>query len=190
MDSAVRGVHDLLVVEAAAQLRRAGCVVVLTETSTPQSLEAPDAMGWLYGGECLVIECKASRSDLLADRQKLARLNGAGMGAMRWYLTASDVVVDPEADLAPDWGWMLYTCGRVVEKRQPQRLPSNMVSERHHLISACRHLAAARAGLVTCRAYKWGNAGRASVGAEVSDVQADEQKAETPGDVLSQLTMV
>lgn len=64
--------------------------------------EAPDAIGWI-GGWSVLVECKASRSDFYRDRRKRSRIDGAGMGQERYYLTPPRLL---KADMIPE-GWGL-----------------------------------------------------------------------------------
>lgn len=91
--------HAELVVRAARWLKRK-CSVVLTELVTTG--ETPDAIGW-HGTLSILIECKATRSDFLADRQKAFRVCcESGMGALRYYMTPK-ALVEPQ-ELPAGWG--------------------------------------------------------------------------------------
>ena len=46
--------------------------VVMSELSTRNS-ETPDVMGWIGNAHSILIECKASRQDFLADKNKWFR---------------------------------------------------------------------------------------------------------------------
>lgn len=79
------------------------CGVVLMERATATS-ETPDAIGWRQQSSILV-ECKTSRADFLADAKKPYRRNPeTGMGRYRVYLTPPDLLT---AEDLPD-GWSLY----------------------------------------------------------------------------------
>lgn len=88
------------------------CGVVLTEYVT-QINEIPDAFG-LKSGYTILIECKTSRSDFLADRKKMfRRLPEEGIGDYRFYLCEEGLI---KADELPDkWG-LLYWNGKEVKK--------------------------------------------------------------------------
>lgn len=78
--------HKELVEKAKFWLMSAkGCNPVFTEKGSSASSEMPDAIGW-NANDCIVVECKTSKSDLLADRKKEFRTNGLGMGTQRYYL--------------------------------------------------------------------------------------------------------
>lgn len=77
------------------------CGAVITEMVT-LGIETPDAIGFRDGSSTLV-ECKASRSDFLADAKKLFRCNPwMGMGTYRFYLCPAGVITFQ--DLPEKWG--------------------------------------------------------------------------------------
>ena len=99
--------HKELIEVAAAQLKRWRCLPICLEMVTQNvSGEIPDAIGWTARASIL-IECKASRSDFLADRDKLFRysLPESGVGDFRFYFTNPGVITN--ADEIPV-GWGVY----------------------------------------------------------------------------------
>ena len=96
-------------VEAARQwlFNRQRCAVVITELAAGS--EIPDAIGWKGGGSIL-IECKATLSDLRADGEKPARRHPEiGVGRIRYYLVP--VTLEAEAvQLAGELGWGVLVC--------------------------------------------------------------------------------
>lgn len=82
-----------------------GCHVAVTECKSGHGGEMPDAIGWVYtGGHAdgsIVVECKTSRSDFLADRGKPHRAAG-GMGNWRYFL-APEGLIKPD-ELPAKWG--------------------------------------------------------------------------------------
>lgn len=103
--------HQKLVEKAVAWLRRYGCGIVLSEQSCASG-ETPDAIGWKRACHSVLVECKISRGDFLADRDKpfRAKLN-IGMGCERFYLTPAGLVNCDELTLG--WG-LLELHGREV----------------------------------------------------------------------------
>jgi hypothetical protein len=94
--------HPKLVEKAVAWLRRYGCSVVLSEQSCASG-ETPDAIGWKRGCHSVVVECKASRCDFLADKDKPFRVKPTiGMGCERFYLAPAGIVRPDE--LPAGWG--------------------------------------------------------------------------------------
>jgi hypothetical protein len=113
--------HDHLVERAGQWLKAKGCGMVFTEMVTNQT-ETPDAIGWRNSGqESFLIECKATRSDFLADRNKsFRRGHVAGLGRYRYYMCPPGLI-KPE-ELPARWG-LLYCHARkvvMVVGRDPQ----------------------------------------------------------------------
>lgn len=77
---------------------RMRCPIVITEMAT-LGRETPDAIGWGHGGWSLLLECKASRADFMANGRKNRYV---GMGRHRWFLTPQGLV-KPE-EVPQDWG--------------------------------------------------------------------------------------
>ena len=63
--------HARLVEMAERWLRRSRCGIVLSEQGC-SSGEMPDAIGWKGKNHSIVIECKISRADFLADADMIA----------------------------------------------------------------------------------------------------------------------
>lgn len=95
-------------VEAAYKwiLKRGGCGVAFKEFRTGAcNGEFPDVIGF-YSGGSLVIECKVSRSDFLADKNKhFRRTPELGMGDHRYYCCPTGLIKAEE--LPVGWG-LLY----------------------------------------------------------------------------------
>lgn len=128
-----------------------GCGVAFTELAPcAASSEIPDAIGFTPFTSVL-IECKASRADFLADRRKQFRKHPElGMGRIRFYLAPTGVVrVD---DLPPRWGLLNPAGGGVrrVYGPDPKRLSAmvrdawfhahNAAAEHALMYSALRRL--------------------------------------------------
>jgi len=108
--------HAKLVLIAVAWLRRYRCGVVLSEQACVSG-EMPDAIGWKKACHSVLVECKASRPDFLADREKPFRQHPeTGVGCERYYLAPKGLIrVD---ELPGGWG-LLEVCGREIEKVRP-----------------------------------------------------------------------
>jgi hypothetical protein len=105
--------HAQLVDKAVAWLRAYRCGVILSEQAC-LSGEMPDAIGWKRACHSVVIECKISRADFLADREKPFRVKPQlGMGCERFYLTPAGMLNMEE--LPTGWGLLEYR-DRKVEK--------------------------------------------------------------------------
>jgi len=116
-------IHAKLVSLAVAWLRRYRCGVVLSEQACASG-EMPDAIGWKKACHSVLIECKVSRADFLADRSKPFRLQAQnGVGSERYYLAPAKLIRIEE--LPAGWG-LLEVSGREIEtlKRSAKNLRS------------------------------------------------------------------
>lgn len=133
---------------------KGSCGVVVPELVSYAS-ENPDAIGWLNGGYSYLIECKASRSDFYADRQKPRHRTGSpGVGAECFYMSPPDVI---PLDRLPD-GWGLLYCH--PRKITIEVLPAgNQNRDTHGELSMMYSLlrrVEVRGHLTACLATKWG----------------------------------
>jgi len=88
--------HSELVNRAEAWLRGKGYRVTAKELHTSNS-ETPDVMGFGYGGDSCLIECKTSRPDFFADKNKSFRRDSQnGMGQHRYYAVPVGLVKPEE----------------------------------------------------------------------------------------------
>ena len=79
--------HAQLVDRAVRWLRSYRCGVVLSEQACVSG-EMPDALGWKQACHSVLVECKVTRADFLADRAKPFRTKPEkGVGSERFYLT-------------------------------------------------------------------------------------------------------
>ena len=107
--------HCQLVEKAVRWLRYYRCGVVLSEQACASG-EMPDAIGWKRACHSVLVECKVTRADFLADRAKPFRLKPEqGVGSERFYLTLCGVIKGEE--LPAGWG-LLEVRGRTVEMVQ------------------------------------------------------------------------
>ena len=84
--------HAQLVEKAVRWLRNYRCGVVLSEQACVSG-EMPDAIGWKRACHSVLVECKVTRSDFLADRAKPFRLKPEqGVGCERFYLVPAGIV--------------------------------------------------------------------------------------------------
>lgn len=148
--SALPDAHRDLVLRAERWLTRQGCSVVLRDPMRTYLSEQPDAIGWRNdSGISILIECKVSRADFLADRSKPFRQRPeTGMGDWRFYLTPAGLI--HPRDLPPGWGLLWVTTRQV---RAVHGVPSNTVwrtnapftadkrAESRLLVTALRRLA-------------------------------------------------
>lgn len=107
--------HNELVLKAEKWLKSQGCGIVFRDPfrAATHNGEFPDAIGW-RDGLSILVECKASRADFLADKGKPFRRDPElGMGDWRFYLCPPEVITI--ADLPAGWG-LLYATPRQVKK--------------------------------------------------------------------------
>lgn len=130
--------HAALVEVAASWLAKRRCFV-LAEFAPGTCREIPDAIGWNPRGVSILIECKASRSDFLADKLKPSRYPSEGMGQLRYYLAPSGLLA-PE-DMPETWG-LLEVNGRGVKEMfgAIQRVRYDQNAEIRLLLGAARRL--------------------------------------------------
>jgi hypothetical protein len=108
--------HSQLVEKAVRWLRQYRCGVVISEQAC-LSGEMPDAIGWKRACHSVLVECKVTRADFLADGAKPFRLKPEqGVGSERFYLTPAAFVKTEE--LPAGWG-LLEVRGRGVEMVHP-----------------------------------------------------------------------
>jgi hypothetical protein len=100
---------------AVGWLRRYRCGVVLSEQACASG-EMPDAIGWKKKCHSVLVECKVSRADFLADRGKPWRTAPeTGVGAERYFLAPRGLI--EAGELPPGWG-SLEVNGREVELKK------------------------------------------------------------------------
>jgi len=103
--------HAHLVDRAVRWLRHYRCGVVLSEQACVSG-EMPDAIGWKQACHSVLVECKITRADFLADRAKPFRQKPEkGVGSERFYLTPPGLMKLDE--LPPGWGLLEFRHGRV-----------------------------------------------------------------------------
>ena len=94
--------HAQLVEKAVHWLRSYRCGVILSEQACANG-EMPDAIGWKRACHSVLVECKISRADFLADRAKPFRQKThLGMGCERYYLVPDGLLRAEE--LPNGWG--------------------------------------------------------------------------------------
>ena len=134
--------HAQLVQKGVAWLRSYRCSVVLSEQACASG-EMPDAIGWKRTQHSVVVECKISRADFLADRTKPFRQKPEkGLGCERFYLTAPRLLRPNE--LPEGWGLLECERGRVrlVRPSSPKSLRSaqGMRYEMNLLLASLRRV--------------------------------------------------
>ena len=118
------------------------CGVVLSEQYCATG-EVPDAIGWKGMCHSVVIECKVSRPDFLADADKPFRKNpDEGLGCQRYYLAPAGLIATEE--LPPHWGLLQFKRGEIsVAKkagRKPLRTEVGLMKEMNLLLASLRRV--------------------------------------------------
>jgi hypothetical protein len=133
--------HIQLVEKAVHWLRRYRCGVVLSEQACVSG-EMPDAIGWKRACHSVLVECKVTRSDFLADRAKPFRIKPEqGVGCERFYLIPCGLVREEELPA----GWGLLELGRgQIETTRPSaknlRSASGFRCEMNLLLASLRRV--------------------------------------------------
>lgn len=135
--------HAQLVARAAEWLRlKYGCGIVLSEQYCATG-EVPDVIGWKASCQSVLVECKVSRNDFLADANKPFRLQPEdALGSKRFYLAPAGMIVPQE--LPKHWG-LLECVGREVEMvvkpgRVDLRSPVGLMKEMNLLLASLRRV--------------------------------------------------
>lgn len=112
--------------------------IVVSELAAGSNNETPDVIGW-RGCSSILIECKTSRADFFADREKcFRREEERGMGDIR-YFAAPAGVLSPE-DIPDGWG-LLEVDDRFVRIKKPAApKKANKDAEVTMLVSVIRRL--------------------------------------------------
>jgi len=135
--------HSQLVELAVRWLRSSyRCGIVLSEQYCATG-EVPDAIGWKGQCRSVVVECKVSRADFLADAGKPFRQKPEeGLGSERYYLALAGLIRIEEL---PD-GWGLLERRRneikLVKKaaRRDQRTSIGLMKEMNLLLASLRRV--------------------------------------------------
>jgi hypothetical protein len=132
--------HKDLVRKARAWLENTmRCTVVMSELAT-RNTETPDSIGFYAGGGSILVECKASRADFLADKNKIFRREEErGMGDHRYFMVSAKLISPEEV---PDpWGLIeIYPSERARIVKEAKLATTNKSAEITMLVSVLRRL--------------------------------------------------
>ena len=135
--------HPKLVSKAVEWLRtQYRCGIILSEQHCATG-EVPDAIGWKQRCRSVVIECKASRADFLADANKPFRVSPEqALGSERIYFAPAGIIA--AAELPKHWG-LLELHGREVKlavkpSRVDLRSPEGLMKEMNLLLASLRRV--------------------------------------------------
>ena len=135
--------HALLVTKAVEWLRsRYKCGVILSEQYCATG-EVPDVIGWKGFCRSVLIECKVTRADFLADAGKSFRCNPQeGMGCERFYLAPAGVI--RRDDLPKHWGLLELNASEIHLVAKPGRIdlrsPVALMKEMNLLLASLRRV--------------------------------------------------
>jgi hypothetical protein len=144
MGKVVSAIKHAQLVERAVRWLRSSyrCGIVLSEQYCATG-EVPDAIGWKGFCRSVVVECKISRNDFLADASKPFRQNPEeGLGSERYYLAPAGIIKPDELPVR----WGLLECGRneiklvVKAARRDQRTTVGMMKEMNLLLASLRRV--------------------------------------------------
>lgn len=133
--------HKELVKRARAWLtNHERCTVVLAELATTYNTETPDAIGFhSSGGGSVLVECKASRADFLADKNKVFRREEErGMGDRRYFLVPAKLIAP--AEVPDSWGLLEMYDRQILEAKEAPFATANKNAEIVMLVSVLRRL--------------------------------------------------
>jgi len=136
--------HEELVDLAVRWLRSSyRCGIILSEQACCSG-EIPDVIGWKGRCRSVLVECKVSRADFLADRGKPWRANPeAALGSERYYMAPAGLIAATELPLG--WG-LLEVRGRKLQvtlacsKRRSLRTPEGLMNEMNLLLASLRRV--------------------------------------------------
>jgi hypothetical protein len=135
--------HTRLVQHAVHWLRSyCKCGVILSEQYCATG-EVPDVIGWKGFCRSVLIECKVSRADFLADATKPFRLQPEeGMGCERFYLAPAGMI--GREDLPKHWGLLELSAREIHLVAKPGRLdlrsPAALMKEMNLLLASLRRV--------------------------------------------------
>lgn len=99
-------------------LKNGSCGVAFRELVCTANGEIPDVIGF-GSSHSVLIECKATRSDFLADKKKSFRINPSiGMGKIRYFCCPKDLI---KVDELPDGWGLIYVNddGKAIRVHRP-----------------------------------------------------------------------
>ena len=176
--------HSHLVEAAVRWLRKYRCGIVLSEQSCCSG-ETPDAIGWKGRNHSVVVECKVSRNDFLADALKPWRTDpDCALGCERFYLALPGMIVP--AELPTGWG-LLELRGREVRmlqrSRKNLRSPEGLANEMNLLLASLHRVEVRIEPQTITDFLKWKNRmARYNGGALPSGLQQQEANVYLSGD--------
>lgn len=142
--------HDELVQYAIRWLKMQNHRVIISEKKG-LNVESPDAIGFKYGDQSTLVECKTGRSDFLADKNKPFRIRPEkGMGLIRYYISPPEVIT--VEDLPEKWGLLHVDGGKIITVKRV--IPREEYFHERNVKAELRLLTSFAAGLmIPCSCY-------------------------------------
>ncbi len=134
--------HAQLVEQAVAWLRGYRCGVVLSEQACVSG-EMPDAIGWKRASHSVLVECKISRADFLADRDKPFRQKSGARTGLRTLLSHSAADCSDRKTCRPDGACWKCASGRskwFAARPGTSALPTGLAYEMNLLLASLRRV--------------------------------------------------
>jgi hypothetical protein len=135
--------HTQLVSRAVEWLRRRyKCGIILAEQYCATG-EVPDVIGWKGRCKSVLVECKATRADFLADAAKPFRQKPEdGMGCQRFYMAPAGIIASHE--LPKHWGLLELRNREVRMAVKPGRIDlrsqAGLLKEMNLLLASLRRV--------------------------------------------------
>src|SRR5208283_189366 len=152
--------HSQLIARAVEWLRRRyKCGIILSEQYCATG-EVPDVIAWKGRCKSVLVECKVSRADFLADGAKPFRQKPEeGMGSQRFYMAPAGIIRAEE--LPKSWG-LLEMCGRdvgmtVKPGRVDLRTEAGLMKEMNLLLASLRRMEVRIEPRTITQFLKWKN---------------------------------
>ena len=97
---------------SSTEFGHSACNVIISELVTCTTYgEIPDVIGYMSGKQkTVLIECKTSPSDFIADKRKIFRnteMPESGMGDQRWYFAEENII--PVEKVPERWGLLVLS---------------------------------------------------------------------------------
>lgn len=150
--------HSQLVEKAVSWLRSYRCGVILSEQACTSG-EVPDAIGWKRACHSVMVECKISRADFIADCAKpFRRKPETGVGSERFYLAPHGLIRVQE--LPGGWGLLEYHNRRIEITRPSAKNLRSAIGFRYEmnlLLASLRRVEIRIAPQTITEFLKWKN---------------------------------
>jgi hypothetical protein len=183
MSSSESRKHTQLIDKACEWLRRRyRCGIVLSEQYCATG-EVPDVIAWKGRCRSVVVECKASRADFLADAKKPFRLKPEeGMGCERLYCAPRGIIAPEE--LPKHWGLLELHRNElrlaVKPAKASQRSEAGLMKEMNLLLASLRRVEVRIEPQTITDFLKWKNRMAAYNGGTIPEGLTAQEEEDNP----------